>query len=513
MFIYTKDDDKYVTLECEHGKKITVEMDRIFRKADKKDTVFFAANQILAFSPEEGNSYRRILYNYYEELQKIKKISVVHNVSGDKFNPGSICSTVEGFEDLDEFNQPIIKNIDTDTGPEHLLKELPAIIMRMVDRYFDEQPEILNATGFKDPDKAEKKGSILFSFEDSKEIIRVSCYTKFTAFIFNSELNPNIVTSDLMEPFMDNLRTLGTIDKLFNIIKTNIYSSLEYNQQIWKFLRYNTGKTPDAYSMIILFNIIKTIFPSILVGSNPITYLVVVIKKQLQYLLITNNADNIIYSDEIFNESMDDTDDSIDNTREISMRYTVENFILKNVIEKNRSYVHKIKDLQRPSAIIKYVALPFISRMLNIKYEDLIQLNTIQKYLIGVYVGDILSTESKLYMIGALLKCYTDPHSKRVANVKRIKTKIDESHLAESIVRNDYMVEFVKDQKMIETLVSEIISSKYIDIKTGDSFKLESKEVAFKELSIFYTLLFNGEYESLFERLRETQRSTITRAV
>lgn len=509
MFIYTKEDDKTITLECENGKSITVEMNRIFRKFNKKEEVFDSANEIMKYSPEEANSYRRILYNYHSELQKNKILHPVQTPSGE-FNPEGILETIEGFEDLDKFSQPIIKDTNTATSPDHLLKELPAIIMRMVDRYLDEQPELLANTKFNDPEKAEKKGTILFSFEDSTEIIRVGCYTKFVSFIFNSELKPNMKSSELIEPFMAKLVDMGTIEKLYKVITTNIYASLEYNQMIWKFLRYNTGKTPDAHGMIILFNVIKTVFPSILIGSNPITYLVVVIKMQLHYLLITNNADNIVYSDEIFNDS-DEVDGSISNTKEISMRYTVENFILKHIIEKHRSYVVKVKDIYKTSAVIKYVALPFISRLLNINYTDLTQLNTIQKYLIGVYVGEILATESKLYMLGSLLKCYTDPSSKRVANVKSIKTKIVETHLVESIVRNDYMVEFVKEQKMIETLVSEIVSSKYIDIKSGDAFKLESKEVAFKELSIFYTCLFNGEYESLFERLRETQKSTVTK--
>lgn len=507
MYKYKEEEKKLIDLVIDEETTITATMNRVFREKTKKDDIFQYANDVLEYKPnkKESDSYKQIINEYSDSLKEIEEEEIEEFVEDhDDSGIGIIDSTsIKDLNETDEVSGALeteIKNKPKD----HILLSLPPLIIKMVDRYLDDNPEIIKSTMFTDPEKVPKKGSIIFLRGDSEELVRSSMYVKLAVFVYGSNLKPDTdVCKQMLSQLLAKLKSNDILDNLYKIITTKIYSTMDLNQPMWTFLKYSTGHSPDVYSIIIMNNIIETVFPSIRLGSNPVSYLVSVIKSQLQYLFMINNPDPVIYSDVVYND-VENKELSGNQTSIIAMRHTIETSILRNVIDKKREYIKKTKSIKNLSPILRYITVPFICRLMNIKYNDMLQLNAVQIQLLGVWLSEIISVKAPgLFILSALLKCYSRTKVRRNTLSKNLQEKLEVDDMINSMDIDEEFKEFVKENGLIEELFNEILSPVYVDIISGNNIKITDKKVLYREIATFYKLLYNGDFDETIDGLKE----------
>ena len=186
----------------------------------------------------------------------------------------------------------------------------PAAVVNSTDQirtFVDGYIEHLNFdyTQFVDESKA-KKNSILFTADEIKEIIKLSCYLKIYAIVSNSTnfaLGKKLhkeVYNKLAGPIM----TTDIVSKIFDVIKTKTFRYNLSDKFMWEYIKTIQCKDIGIHIIEIFNFIMNNIIILCEEDKNPITYFVGVVDESVKWFLRSVYKGSIVYDDSISTEDI-----------------------------------------------------------------------------------------------------------------------------------------------------------------------------------------------------------------
>jgi len=396
-------------------------------------------------------------------------------------------------------------------------------IKKFVNEYLDKQN--IDYSKFVDETKA-KKTSILFSVEEIKEIIRLSCYLKIYSIISNAEnlkLNKN-QHKDIYNLFANEILNSETIYKIFNIIKTKTYRYNMTDKYMWNYIKMVQCKSIDDH-VIEIFNFIMN---SILIlcepERNPIIYFIGVIDESIKWFLGSIYKGSIIYDDSISTEDIQST--NIDNLKtycyndtlgrlkavsyeKIKDMITRPNFLKFEGAEDNveDQYVDiqkRLEEVKYISPLTESVIFPILSKIVEIPYNHLKTLSPEHAILLSVYIQKVMRKifKNNFKNIINLLNYYPleRPSVATTYKLKNMNNFINEANKVKNFFGID--TKYILG-KIIENFVGKTSRIKFINIFDGKELGGIPLSKIEDEMINFYILLFSGKLDNEINKIKE----------
>ena len=172
--------------------------------------------------------------------------------------------------------------------------------------------------------------------------------------------------------------------------------------------------------------------------------------------------------------------------------------IVSPTIEVYTQTVQKVLELvTHTSPAVSYIALPYISRILDVKYSYFSELGLQYQYIMGLFVSEMFERENEYPTLTKMLRSYTKdvvPKDRTFSCYKQCPAEtmgllncVPEE--LKHLIRNED-----EGKLYIDKLVGTVLSTNYLDFLSSTTLTLNKKQVA-KELLMFYRTLFEGGFD------------------
>jgi len=176
-------------------------------------------------------------------------------------------------------------------------------IKKYVNGYLDKLD--FDYTKFVDLTKV-KKNSILFTADEIKEILKLSCYLKMYSLISNSNeftLGKKL-HKEVYNKFASDIMATDIVSKIFDVIKTKTFRYNLSDKFMWEYIKTIQCKDIGIHIIEIFNFIMNNIIILCEENKNPITYFVGVVDESVKWFLRSVYKGSIVYDDSISTEDI-----------------------------------------------------------------------------------------------------------------------------------------------------------------------------------------------------------------
>lgn len=386
--------------------------------------------------------------------------------------------------------------------------------------------EYLESTGvdydkFVDISKA-KKNSILFSPDEIKNILRLSCYLKVYSVISNNAEMAfgKSLHRQIYNRLAENVIETDVASKLYDVIKTKTFRYNLTDKFMWDYIK--TIQCKDIGSHIIeIFNFIMNYIMVLCEeDKNPITYFVGVIDQSVKWILRSVYKGTIVYDDSISTEdihginvnnlltySFNDTlgrmkavaFEKIHTQLEKSTSLTMDEDVSdKDLVEFN----NRIEKIEYISPLCPSLVFPLLSKMTDISYIHFKTISPDHAAILSYYLHSLLQKvfKGEYKNLFSLLEYY--PLSQPSINTTyKIKTIHDFINIQDD-VKNFYGFNTkILPHKILCHFVGRVSRINFCHLISGQKLSGIPLTKVESDMIIFYTLLFSGSIDNKINQL------------
>jgi len=414
----------------------------------------------------------------------------------------------------------------------HLIKECQDVDKRaeiFVDNipklktYVDEYMESTNVDYNKFVDMTKvKKNSILFSPEEIKNILRLSCYLKVYSVISNNEemaFGKNL-HKQIYNKFADNVIETEIVSKLFDVIKTKTFRYNLSDKFMWDYIKKVQCKDIGSHIIEIFNFIMNYIMVLCEDDKNPITYFVGVIDQSVKWILRSVYKGTIVYDDAISTEdihgintnnlltySFNDTlgriksmaFEKIHNQLEKSTSLTMDEDVSdKDLVDFNK----RIEKIEYISPLCTSLVYPLLARMTNITYVHFKIISPDHAAILSYYLHSLLQKAFKgeYKNLFSLLQYYplSQPSINTTYKIKAIHKYIN----IQDETQNFYGFNTkTLPHKILCHFIGRVSRINFCHLLTGQKLSGIPLTKVEEDMILFYTKLFSGEMDQRIDQL------------
>jgi hypothetical protein len=341
---------------------------------------------MLKLAAKENSKKDWILYQVDENNKLVRPVIVeleCTSPSKTKFKHvkeiiGDLCS-IDWFEDW--FVKLIDDYIESSRNAEIIQNNIP-MFLKAAEEFVESKN--IKFKNFSKPEKSSKT-SIMFLPEEIEKLAVVSTALKlYSLFWFDSKLNlPENEHKEAYRKLVQPCVDMGTVEKIFNLIRTRVYISNITDRYMWELIKMFTQEVPESHIMSIFIFLMQSMIHNLNIEKNPVPFLIKIIDDSVRYMMRSVITEKFFYG-ESFGGSEDIYGSSV--SKESFHVFCCNDVLSKaanagmKILEENpklsESEFIKIKDrLDDLSSLypsLKLVSLPIISKVLEIPYKFLL---------------------------------------------------------------------------------------------------------------------------------------------
>jgi len=438
---------------------------------------------------------------YHIVTEFIQRVDEFH---GSEFSDWFI-NLLKDCQDIDTRSEIFVGNIDK--------------LKLYVDQYLESRN--VDYERFMDITKA-KKNSILFTPNEIKDILRLSCYLKIYSVISNNEEMAfgKSLHKQIYNKLATNVIQTDIASKLYDVIKTKTFRYNLSDKYMWDYIKRIQCKDIGSHVIEIFNFIMNYIMVLCEEDKNPITYFVGVVDQSIKWILRSVYKGTIVYDDSISTEdihgininnlltySFNDTlgrikamafekiHSQLEKTTSLTMD---EDAIDKDLIQFN----NRIEQIEYISPLCTSLVFPLLSRMTHISYVHFKTISPDHAAILSYYLHSLLqkSFKGEYKNLLSLLQYY--PLSQPSINTTyKIKT-IHEYINVQDHTQNFYGFNTkILPHKILCHFIGRVSRINFCHLLTGQ--KLSGIPLSKVELDmiLFYTKLFSGEMDLKINQL------------
>jgi len=396
------------------------------------------------------------------------------------------------------------------------------VVMKNIEKYqsfvdtFLESLEI-DYNQFVDITKA-KKNSILFSADEIREIIKLSCYLKLYSLISNNE---NLSLSkglhkEVYNKFATVVIETEIVSKIFDVVKTKTFRYNLTDRFMWDYIKTIQCKDIGVHIIEIFNFIMNNIIILCEEDKNPITYFVGVIDESVKWFLRSVYKGTIVYDDSISTEDIHGIhvnnlitysfNDTLGKLKAIAIESIYEKLEQDHVMELDGSDQHlvdfenRLKSIKHISPLCQSLIFPVLSRMTKISYVHFKTISAEHSAVLSFYTNRLFQKvfKSDFKNLFSLLDYYpmTAPSINTTYKIKSIHDYIKTT----DTIQNFYGFNTKKlPHKALCHFVGRVSRINFCHLITGQKLSGIPLSKVEGDMINFYINLFSGSLDSKFE--------------
>jgi len=464
---------------------------------------------------------------FKDEKEKILSINLISSTITNKFFIvttfiENVSKTCPGFDEwfcnfLDEYTSVVERYVV-------IQKNIP-IIKSYVDQYLNVAN--IDYNQFVDESKA-KKTSILFSAEEIKKIIQLSCYLKIYSLFFNSvdlKLDQRLHKSVYNE-FAAEVLNSEIVNKIFTIIKTKTFRYNLTDKYMWDYIKMVQCKSIDVH-IIEIFNFIMN---SILIlceeDKNPIIYFVSVVQESINWFLRSVYKGQIVYDDTVSTEDIHGANidnlktyaynDTLGRLKGIAFEQIYDNLERSSILlfPSNQETVsdksiiefqNRISEIEFISPLCDSLIYPVLSVVTSIPYIHFKTLSPDHAIVLSVYTQNLLRKVFKITEYKNLfsLLSYYPKKEIAVATTYKVKGMEDLIKVSQSVNSFFGFKSKLLFANILGYFIGRISRVNFVNIFDGNELTGVPLSKIESEMIQFYTMLFGGKLDEEFNKMKK----------
>jgi hypothetical protein len=305
------------------------------------------------------------------------------------------------------FTELITACMDDDKRPAAVVGSIDQI-KKYVNGYIEEMNFDYNQ--FVDLTKV-KKNSILFTADEIKQIITLSCYLKIYAVISNStkfSLGKKL-HKEVYNKLAADIMTTQIVSKIFDVIKTKTFRYNLSDKFMWEYIKTIQCKDIGIHIIEIFNFIMNNIIILCEEDKNPITYFVGVVDESVKWFLRSVYKGTIVYDDSISTEDIHGINvnnlitysfnDTLGRMKQIAFDKIYKELEKENSTQIDRDETDQyIIDFHNRLSSINYVSplcaslvFPFLSKMTGVTYVHFKTISAEHAAVLSYYLNTLLT--------------------------------------------------------------------------------------------------------------------------
>jgi hypothetical protein len=386
-----------------------------------------------------------------------------------------------------------------------------------IKKYVNEYIENLNFdyTKFVDETKA-KKNSILFTADEIKEIIKLSCYLKVYSIVSNSvnfSLSNNL-HKDIYNKLAEDIMTTDIVSKIFDVVKTKTFRYNLSDKFMWEYIKTIQCKDIGIHIIGIFNFIMNHIIILCEEDKNPITYFVGVVDESVKWFLRSVYKGSIVYDDSISTEDIHGI--NVNNLITYSFNDTLGKMkaiafdkIYKELEKENLSHIDKnntdqyiidfhnrLSNINYTSPLCTCLVFPILSRMTGVTFVHFKTISAEHAAVLSYYLNTLLLKvfKSDYRNLFQLLDYYplTSPSINTTYKIKSIHEYIK----SQNSIKNFFGFNTKTfPHKVLCHFVGRVSRINFCHLITGDRLSGIPLSKVEGDMIRFYTKMFAGDLE------------------
>lgn len=457
---------------------------------------------------------------FYEDEDPIKIFLAPSSITNKFFIVTKFIERVAEHhgEEFSQWFVQFLKDCQDDKKRPQTVVDNVQTIKNYVDSYIDESG--LDYSQFVDLSKA-KKSSILFLADEIKIIMKLSCYLKVYAIIFNSETKTlgQRLHKDVYNLFAGDIIKTDVVKKIFDVVKTKTFRYNLTDKFMWEYIKNVQGKDIGSHVIEIFNFIMNYILVLCEENKNPITYFVGVIDESVKWFLRSVYKSSIVYDDTISTEDIQGI--NVDNLKTYSyndtlgrlkdIAYKKAHLILykvnaiktdTDIDDQTIEFNQRAKEIQFVSPLTETIVYPILSRITDIPYHHLKTLSPEHSTIISIYIQDLFhKIFSSEYKNMVSLMNYFPKKNPSVSTTYKIKSIHDYVSIQQN-TRNFFgYTTMILPHTMLCHFIGRASRVDFCDLLTGKELggiplsKIES------DMILFFTRYFSGELDPQIQQM------------
>jgi len=347
-----------------------------------------------------------------------------------------------------------------------------------------------------------------------KYLIKLTILNKILLLFFE-EIHPDYDAKDIKKSvmqiswntnFIKDEKVINMMNKIQKLIHSRITGTVYVDSRFWEHAKM-FNLTPASYGNSLFSKFLSEIVLILKIGNNPIPFIDVVIRSNVQWLFKKDFQLEFITSDvdkrtETLDREILNTIDNSENKkilRNILVNENIKTFI-KNEASKYMDITKEefdlIEEKFEKNIVHLFVMFPFISKKLNINIQTLLKIERSVFIYLLIYTSRILLSKNYILLSKLLLsniKFKKEKDMEKIKNYKIIKD-ITDSREFQQIIEDNYtnFKDLVQKENIILQPLILFYYNEFVD------FKGEKIQILLPELSQEY-LMFLKELNNEFK--------------
>lgn len=305
------------------------------------------------------------------------------------------------------FAKLITECIDEEKRPAAVVESTDQI-KKYVNGYIDAVN--FDYTQFVDMTKV-KKNSILFTADEIKEIIKLSCYLKIYSIFSNSTtlcLSKNL-HKEVYNKLASDIMLTDIVSKIFDVIKTKTFRYNLSDKFMWEYIKTIQCKDIGIHIIEIFNFIMNNIIILCEEDKNPITYFVGVVDESVKWFLRSVYKGSIVYDDSISTEDIHGINinnlvtysfnDTLGRMKAIAFEKIYKDLEKENSNNLDRddtdqyiiNFHNRLSSINYISPLCASLVFPFLSKMTGITYVHFKTISAEHAAVLSHYLNKLLS--------------------------------------------------------------------------------------------------------------------------
>lgn len=369
--------------------------------------------------------------------------------------------------------------------------------------------------------KKVKKNSILFSAEEIKEIIRLSCYLKIYSVFSNSEdlalgkkLHRNVYNK-----FASKVIETEIASKIFDVVKTKTFRYNLTDRFMWDYIKTVQCKDIGIHIVEIFNFIMNNIIILCEENKNPITYFVGVIDESIKWFLRSVYKGSIVYNDEISTEDIHGThinnlrtysfNDTLGRLKGIAFEKIYERLDQDHILtmsDKTDQYIidfnNRLSNINYISPLCPSLIFPLLSKITQISYVHFKTISPEHAAVLSYYTNILLQKvfRSEFKNLFVLLDFYP-LSAPSVSTTYKIKS-IHEYIKKQNDTKNFYGFNTkILPHRVLCHFIGRVSRINFSNLVTGQRMTGIPLSKVEGDMINFYTLFFSGQLQPKIDEM------------
>jgi hypothetical protein len=367
-----------------------------------------------------------------------------------------------------------------------------------------------------------KKNSILFTADEIKEILKLSCYLKIYSVISNSSqfsLGKHL-HKEVYNKLASDIMTTDIVSKIFDVIKTKTFRYNLSDKFMWEYIKTIQCKDIGIHIIEIFNFIMNNIIILCEETKNPITYFVGVVDESVKWFLRSVYKGSIVYDDSISTEDIHGINvnnlitysfnDTLGKMKAIAFEKIYKDLEKENSIQIDRddsdqyiiNFHNRLSSIEYISPLCSSLVFPFLSKMTGITYVHFKTISAEHAAVLSHYLNTLLSKvfKSEYKNLFQLLDYYplTSPSINTTYKIKSIHQYIQ----AQNTEKNFYGFNTkTLPHRVLCHFVGRVSRINFCNLVTGQKLSGIPLSKVEADMIHLYTQMFAGTLDDKFDEL------------